>query len=218
MRRFRFIAIALGVAAACLAGCNIFGTALYFVHGPEKTEPLYTLDPDRPTVVFIDDRANILPRRTLRQTIADTAEAELLKDGAVKSAVASRAAMGAATADKADDPMRIVDIGKAVQAEVVIYAVIDQFAVSPDGQSYAPAIAMRVKVIDVTNDKRIWPPEDEKRGILIVSKPEVQQGFTPQNLSEATQSENAAARRAGLALAQLFYQHEARATVYQVSR
>ncbi len=64
----------LGVLAVlerpALTGCNILGPAILLVEGPPKVQAQFTLEKKRPTVVFVDDRASVLPRRALRQQIA----------------------------------------------------------------------------------------------------------------------------------------------------
>src|ERR1043165_9639943 len=99
--------------------------------------------------------------------------------------------------------------------EIVIYASVDSYSAS---QGYTPVVGMRIKVIDVTNDKRLWPPEEEKQGVLILTKAEAQQGFEGKTPSEVVKAENSIADRAGLALAHVFYEHEAAQSVYQISR
>jgi len=190
-------------------GCNILGPAIYLIHGPEKVPKLYTLDPKRRTVVFIDDRRNQLPRRSLRQVMAEKAQNMLLDERCVEAMIDAKAALAVTARDKATEPMKITEIAKAVQADVIIYATIDQFVLSSDGQSFAPAMAMRVKVVDATNETRLWP--EEKNGHNLVLNIPMKQGFVPQNNSDVMKAENESAEVAGLALAQLFFDHEAQA-------
>jgi len=105
--------------------------------------------------------------------------------------------------------MKITEIAKAVDAEVIIYATVDQFVLSTDGQTFAPAMALRIKVLDAINEKRLWP--DDKNGHNLVLNIPIKQGFVPQNQSEVMKAENEAAEAAGLAIAQLFFEHEVQA-------
>lgn len=200
----------LAMAASLFpAGCNILGPAIFLIHGPQKVAKLYTLDPKRRTVVFIDDQRNKLPRRSLRQVMAEKAQDALLKERCVEAMIDAKAALAVTARDKATEPMNIAEIAKAAQAEVIIYATVDDFVLSRDGQTFAPAIEMRIKVIDATNEARMWPAE--KHGHTLVVNIPVRQGFVPQNPSEAMKAEIESAEVAGLALAQLFFDHEAQA-------
>jgi hypothetical protein len=195
------------VAAALLAGCNIVGPAYYLIHGPEKVKKQYTLDKAKPTVIFIDDRANRVPRRTLRLAIAQEAEKNLLKSKTVVDMISAESAMLAAGHDRYEQPIPIAEIGRAVKAEQMIYATVDGFTLSPDGQTYSPVAQLRVKVIDATSDKRLWPTEDGGFPITVhvVSKTSPM----PTSTSSRYQAEDELAKQIGLELAWLFIDHEA---------
>lgn len=206
----RLISRALGAlgAAACLAcaGCNIIGPAYVLLHGPEKQPQQFKLDPARPVVVFVDDRSNVLPRRSLRQAIGEAAQQQLLASGEVKNVIDCRGALAAAARDKYDQPQSIVDIARSVKAELVVYASVEQFTLSEDGQSFAPVASVWVKVIDAVSEERIWP--EEKSGKRIGIHPQFEQGYAPGSQADAAKAEGAIAERLGVALAQVFYEHE----------
>lgn len=202
-----------GVALAVslpLSGCNILGPAIYLIHGPEKAPPLHRLDPKRRTVVFVDDRRNKLPRRSLRQVMAEKAQDLLLKERCVEAMIDAKAALAVTARDKATEPMNIAEIAKAAQAEVIVYATVDQFVLSVDGQTFSPSITLRIKVVDAVNEARMWPTE--KDGHTLVVNIPMRQGFVPQNQSEQMKAEVETAEATGLALAQLFYEHEVQAS------
>lgn len=215
MRRFRAIgAIAisagLGAVALALSGCNIVGPVGYFIAGPPKVQARHELDPKRATVMFIDDRANRLPRRALRGTIAERAQKALLDKGTVKNLIDARAAFAAAARESDAEPLSITDIGRNAKAEVVIYVTIDAFSLTPDGQTFQPSTTMRVKVMDATNDTRLWP--EDPAGFRLIASPEVRQGFVPRSQADVSKAQIEAAETAGLAVAQLFFTHEGDAT------
>jgi hypothetical protein len=195
--------VALGALAP---GCNIVAPAYFIIHGPEKVPALFELEQDRPTVIFVDDRSNRLPRRAMRQTIGEAAQEALLKAKAVASVIDTRGAIAASSQDKAGQTLSIVDIGKAVGAEVVIYATVDSFTLSTDGQSYSPAATLRVKVIDVAADARIWPDEREGHPLALTFPTRTQD--VPRTASEIRKFEDETARLVGTSLAQMFYKFE----------
>lgn len=197
------------LSLACMVlfatGCNIFAAGAILVAGDPKIDQEFTLDPQRPTVVFVDDRGNHLPRRSLRQIIAEQAQKTLLAEKAVINVIDARAAFSAATADREGTPLSITGIGRAVQADVVIWVTIDGFTLSPNGQEYQPAVAMRVKVMDAVTEERIWP--EEKEGFKLIAMMKQKPNYAPSSQSELAQGQIEAARWAGTAVAQVFYKH-----------
>jgi hypothetical protein len=211
MRPSRTIRACLGIlliAACCtVPGCNIVAPIAYLVHGPEKIKKVHGLEKDKSTVIFIDDRSNRVPRRSLRILIGEEAEKTLLKQRVVKDMISTQSAMAAAGTDRFGKPLSNTEIGEAVKAQVLIYATVDSFSLSPDGLALAPTVVMRVKVIDVEADKRVWPEDPE--GYRVMVRLPASAKTMPTSISGRYQVEDDLARRAGLELAQLFYKHEA---------
>lgn len=191
-----------------LPGCNILGPALMIVTPDPSVQKQFTLDPQRPTVVFIDDRASRLPRRSLRNVMADEAQTLLISEAKHKNIIDAKAAFAAVAGEKAGEPMTITEIGAASKAEIVVYVTVDSFSLSPDGQTYQPSAALRVKVIDAVADTRIWPPEAEMPDgyKLNVTRPQ-SAAFNPGTRSELARAQTDAARYVGKAIAQTFYTH-----------
>jgi hypothetical protein len=206
MRRPILILFCLA-AAAVPAGCNIVAPAYYLIHGPEKTKKAFALDEKKTTVIFIDDRQNRVPRRALRLAMGEEAEKTLLKQKVVTDMVSSQSALVAAGTEHRGQPIPVSEVGAAVKADIVIYATVDYFALSTDGESFSPAAKLRVKVIDTLSDTRLWPENDS--GFPLVVKPVLSAREMPTSLSARYQAEDELARLTGVELAQLFYNHEA---------
>lgn len=202
----------LVAAATCLPGCNIVGPAVVLIHGPEKTAAAHELDENRPTVVFIDDRGNRMGRRALRQTIAVVATDSLLKDADMKSMLDPKAAMIRVAGEPNGEPTDIATLGRSLGAEVVIYATVDSFSLTPDGVTFQPNAAFRVKVIDcVKSPSRIWPEEKEGHP-LAVTMPQ-RQGEVPKTNTQANAAQDRLAQECGERLAKLFYKHQTKSRV-----
>lgn len=199
--------VLLLAAAPWLGGCNIVAPAYYLVHGPEKTKAVHTLDAKKTTVVFIDDRQNRIPRRALRIAIGEEAEKQLLKERAVQDVVSTQSAMAAAGRDTNSGPAPIVDVGRNIKADVVIYATVDGFALSQDGATFRPEAVARVKVIDVASEKRVWPADDV--GYVVSTVMAARPGYTPTSTGEIYKAEEELARALGTDIARLFFTHEA---------
>jgi hypothetical protein len=200
------LSAAATLACAMAAGCNIVAPAYYFIHGPEKTKKLVALDEKKTTVIFIDDRQNRIPRRALRIAIGQEAEKAMLKEKVVKDMVSAESALNAAGGDNHGHPAPVSEVGAAVKADVVIYATVDVFTLTQDGQSFAPLVRLRVKVIDVAADKRLWPAEDT--GYPMEVRPLLSARELPTSLAARFQMEDEMARQTGAELAQIFYTHE----------
>lgn len=194
---------------AVLGGCNIVGPAYYFIHGPEKRPAAFELDRKRTTIVFVDDQNNVLQRRNLRNEIAASATELMQREKLVDDMLDGRAAIIAATRDRDGEPMSVVEVGRATKAEIVVQVIMDGFTISPDGVGYAPLASFRVKVIDATNDKRLWPaPSLETGAPLTVTLFERAQ--TIPTGAARVQAENELAAEVGRRVAQIFYEHEVR--------
>lgn len=200
--------VVIGAAAAMLpTGCNIAGPAFLMVNGPPKTPAEFTLPAERPTIVFIDDRGNYLPRRNLREIIASTCGQRLLDQGELKKVIEAKAALAASIGERPGEPTDLVTLTKNCRAEIMIYATVDNFALSSDGgATFEPTATLRVKVIDaLAPNPRLWPADREGKQI-IVTRP-VPAGDVPKTSGELQTAEESLAKEVGRSLAELFYDH-----------
>lgn len=205
-QRSRLLALTAAAFALLLPACNLVAPAFYLIHGPEKVPQAYTLERDRPTVIFLDDRAGRISRGNLRELLCAAAERELLDRKALTKMLDSRAATAIASREPRAEPMPIDEIGRGVNAEVVIYITPDSFELSPDGQTFQPTADLRVKVFDVAAGTRAWP--EEREGYPLRVSVSTRQGAPPANAADIREAEEEFARVVGVRLAQLFYKHE----------
>jgi|TARA_R110002073_G_scaffold104622_1_gene236281 hypothetical protein len=204
-------ALALITMLSCIAGCNVVTPIAYAIHGPEKINPTYTLPEHATTVVFVDDPSSKIAQRRLRYAMADTATSQLLEKRVLTDMLEPRGIIAAATKDSHSKRMSITELGKSVGADIVIYAVVTNFSLSPETGSYIPQASLRVKVIDVAEGKRVWP--DTEFGFpLEVQIPQLP-GLSPDGNAGQLAIEQQLANRAGLGISQLFYRHEIGETV-----
>lgn len=195
-------------AVSALYGCNIVGPAMVLVSGPPKTEAAYEIDPTRTHVVMIDDLRSRFPKRSLRDLACKTVEERLLEEGVLKpdKLLSSRAAYQVAASEKYGQPLTIVEIGRRVGADVIIYVTIDWFTITKDGATASPFVQSRVKVLDAKNNDRLWPANEE--GYSLIVAPNKSQGELPKDLGGRAAMEQAVTKQFALAVAQLFYTHE----------
>ena len=198
-------------AFACIPGCNIATPIAFAIHGPQKIMPVYTLGKELKTVVFVDDPSSKVTQRRLRYSIADMATKELLAKRVLVDMLDPRGILTAASNERFGEQMSISELGKSVGADIVIYAVVTDFSMSPETGSYIPRATMRVKVIDVATGKRLFP--DDITGYIAEIQIPQRPGALPSTTGARLEIEQSLAARAGLGLAQLFYKHEITETV-----
>lgn len=211
MQRF-LLTFSLYLLATMLASCNIVMPALYIAKGLPKIPAQHTLEKERPTVIFVDDRASVMPRRNLRQTLAARAETELLQSKSLTNMIDAASIQNAAARDTSENGLPIVTLAKSVKAEVVLYVSLDRFGLSQDGVTYEPFAAARVKVIDAKSDNaRVWPEEFEGKAINVSLA--IRQGDIPKTPVAQAKAQEDLAAELGSAVANLFYEHERRESI-----
>lgn len=211
LRRFaRAVATVLAVAACCcISGCNIVGPIAAVATPPPKTPAMYTLQ-DVPTVVFIDDRDNMVNPASLRRVIADTASSEILDEELVSMTISPQDAMLIASrSDRNNALMNVEEIGKAVGAHQVIYVKITQFAATEDGYTPVPVASAAVKVIDVIGRTRVFPGSEMAEGYPVRCSGKPVDPTMYASRTSRMQIYESLAKSLGDEIAKLFYEHEA---------
>lgn len=192
-----------------LGACNIVAPAALLIHGPEKVPPIHTLEPARPTVVVVDVAPGLPLRPAVRTAIARQAGQELLDSRAVTTVIDPRAAESIVSLDRLGTPMPLSEIGRAASAEVVLHVLVESFSITSDNQSLAPRAALRVKVIDATNEARLFPPpSDGRAGYPIALARPLRTTALPSRGTEWNQAELEFAEWVGVAVGQAFHEHE----------
>lgn len=197
-------AIALTLALA--AGCNILGPVMLIAHGPPRVQALYELPRERPTVVLVDDPDNRIGSRQFRIEMAQVIEERLLAKQKVRTMIESQQLMRVLARERAESRMTVGEIGRAVGAEVVIWVGVQSFELLQDAENIAPRATLRVKVLDVVAEERLWPDEREYHD-LVVSMPR-RADAAPETASERRRLMSELAQYAGRATAELFYTEE----------
>jgi hypothetical protein len=215
MKMFR-ASLILAVATAGLllpAGCNIVTPIVYAIEGPGQIDAELVLE-DRPTVVFIDDRSNLLSPITLRRDIADTVSKELMRHAKLTVTIRPVDAMAVARRlDTNDEPMAIDRIAREVGAEQIIYVQMLAWRRTPDGFTPRPTAACSVQVIDAMNSAILYPPMVEGEGAARTGRT-VQTMLQPMpesaydSRAAIRQLQETLAQELGGEIAKLFYKHE----------
>ncbi|MEM9064671.1 MAG: hypothetical protein AAGB51_04195 [Planctomycetota bacterium] len=206
MRRALLNSVLAALTVSLLAGCNIAAPAYFIIAGPPKRDASFDLEQERPTLVFVDDRANIAPRRALRTMSARAATQVLLDQGELNDAIDPTPAYRVASQDELATPQPIEAIGTAVGADVVLYAILDTFDLRGATDSSGPTAVARVKVLDLETRQNVWPGTPTGFPIRVVLPKPPNFGLTGR--TDQVELENALAQQLGVGIAQLFYTHE----------
>ncbi|MCA9273253.1 MAG: hypothetical protein KDA31_09430 [Phycisphaerales bacterium] len=186
-------------------GCNYLGPIIFFIEGPPKIEAEYKLPKERTAVVLVDDPRSQIPRRAIRVAMIEAAEQDILRKSLVKDLVSGQSALRVAQSDQSAGQMSVAEIGRAVEAEIVIWATVDSFTRADVARSQEPAVAFRVRVVDATNNEILWPGDSSGHPLVVTLTPRI--GTVASDAGASTASELKLAQNAGQAIGQLFYQH-----------
>lgn len=203
-----FVLTLLAAVLVLTPACNIVAPIAAIAYGPGEVEAVYKLDPDKKTVIFVDDPANKIAQRRTRGQIGDAAQTTLLRKKKIREGnmIDARSAMAAAA--NGDGSMSITEIGDAVGAEVIVYVLVTRFELTGDGIDFDPNSEVEVKVFDVTTHSRIWPPAGEPGYRSQFSGKRSGNRFLPSTRTDTLRAQNDLALITGEGLSQLFYDVE----------
>jgi len=160
------LVVVVCVVGCFLQSCNLMAGASYILSEEPQQEAIFVL-PDVPTVVFVDDRRNLLHPSRLRRVVADQITELLLKENVVATLISPQDIMRvSATKDRYGNILTIGELGEAVGASTVVYVEMTAFALTTDGQTPNPVANCRVRVIDVDHKKRLFPVNDASYPIV----------------------------------------------------
>jgi hypothetical protein len=209
-RRPHTFAAVLIALSALVVGCNIVLPVAYIVEGPGTIDAQYTL-PDRKTLVYIDDRANIVNPTTLRAIIAETTTQLLMEKAKITSTLNPRDAIALVSrSDRNSELLSIQDIGEMAGAEQIVYVEMYAFAPSPDGYTPQPYASCQVRVIDITNRTRLFPDpaNQETPSVQVTARTPAVNPEVFNSRASALKAYQVLAVMTGEEIAKLFYEHE----------
>jgi len=204
------MAALISACSVLQVSCNYLGPLAY-VTQPEQTVPAEYELPDRPTVVFVDDREGKLVPVGLRDVIAEKISEDMMVQNVVSTTIRPRDAIALARSrDRKNELLPIDAIGRAVGAEQVIYIEIDSFTESPDNYQPTPQATARVKVIDVVEQQRLFPADQSNSFDFYTVNTQIEEVDRQLYRSASTRRaiREMLARQLGTRIGQLFYEHK----------
>ena len=203
----RTVLASIVVMAACfvLTSCNLVAGVTYAISPDPSQDAQYVL-PDRRTVVFVDDRRNVMHPTRLRRVIAERVTRDLLANKILTTVVSPRDVMRVSEAnDRHNNPLSVDDLGRAVDASVVIYVEMGAFGLTSDGQTANPRASCTVRVIDVDQRARLFPTDQAAYSVFTnldrIDPHRIESGAEIRKLAEEL------AEELGDSIAKVFYSH-----------
>ncbi|MEM7228178.1 MAG: hypothetical protein AAF432_05105 [Planctomycetota bacterium] len=211
-RRLIVVISAVIMAMAVTSGCNIVTPIAYIIEGPGTIDAEYELA-DVPTVVFVDDRANILSPIMLRRNIADTVSKELMTRAGLSTTIRPQDALTVAKRlDTNEEPISMDRIARGVGAEQIVYVQMRSWKRTPDGFTPRPTASCTVQVLDVVEGRQAYPigedgqPIIEGRSVVAMLPAMNESAF--ESRAAIRQLQELLAQQTGTEIAKLFYRHE----------
>ncbi|MGB0768587.1 MAG: hypothetical protein ACPGYV_12880 [Phycisphaeraceae bacterium] len=151
---------ALVTGLGSIAGCNFFGVAATVVSPPELVEAKYEL-PDKMTLVVVDDPRRLVNNETALRQIASGTRAileieEVNEEGGFvgqDELAAYREELG-----EAYKTTSLAALGLHLGARQVVHVEVTGFQMELGGNVIRPAVSMNVKVFDLDERTRVFPP------------------------------------------------------------
>lgn len=200
------LAMIMVLAAYCvLSSCNVVAGVSYAITPDPSQDAQYVL-PDRRTVVFVDDRRNVMHPTRLRRVIAERITRDLLAKKILTTVVSPRDVMRVSAAnDRHNNPLAVDELGRAVDASIVIYVEMGAFGLTSDGQTANPRASCTVRVIDVDKRSRLFPTDQAaltvSSNLKRIDPHRIESGAEIRKLAEEL------AEQLGDSIAKVFYSH-----------
>lgn len=161
------ILMALLLIPTLLAGCNMVGFMAQAVSPPELVEAKYEL-PDKPTLIVIDDLDGLVNNESLLRAIANSTVAALEAEKVVTVGFVGQDELAGYREHLGDayKQTSLAALGSHLGAKQVIHAEVTGYQMDLGGSVVRPGIAMNVKVFDLDQLTRVFPPDkDPKTGV-----------------------------------------------------
>ena len=208
-----FVALALVLMLVPLfSGCNILVPASYVVGGTGMNPAEHDLDEVK-TLVFVDDRKNVLPRTVLRANLANTISVMLMEKGLVPATVDPADAMAMVrSSERNGNIMSIESIARKAKVKQVVFIEMESFSRLQRNLNLRPNAACLVRVMHFEKGGRVYP--EEKLGDTGTRRVTGQlREVSPENLrstADRRRVEIAVIEKLSLNVVKLFYKHENR--------
>ncbi len=152
------LAAALAAAAISQSGCAVFAWTVAQFAPPQKVKALYTPPKDKKILVFVDDVHSQVTYQPVKAELTDRLNAKLTDRKIAGSTIPYRNLAHLAVTGEGFDAMRVVEVGRHLGADLVLYVHIDKFSLRDDEQGplWRGRLGATIRMVDVEKG-RLWP-------------------------------------------------------------
>ena len=207
------VAFFLAASLCFLPGCNLIGGAAVVLI-PKPPIPAQHDLADKKTLIIVEDRNGLVRDTTILRQVNASIRDALEDEEIITTGFVPQAELTALQAELGTDYTRTAlgTIGQRLGAGQVIYAEVTAYQLELGGGVFQPGMAMNVKVIDIDEGVRSFPPEvDPETGIAMGQAvvPVRTEMKAENRIAEGSAARSLAsrelARQAGLSVARLFF-------------
>jgi hypothetical protein len=152
----------------------------------------------------------VVSRLLLRAQLADDVGSRIQQEELVREVVSGRELIAyVRRVETASRRVPIDELGKVVGADLVLYVEMDAFTLSADGASATPVASAYVKVVDLKEKRRIFPPDgDDPRGFPVSSELKNMDVEMYRTSAARRKAEDLLERQFAEEVARIFYEHD----------
>jgi hypothetical protein len=140
-------------------GCQSgLGWLAWMAAPTETVKPLFTLPEGKKVLVFTDDILNPVAYQQIKGELTDRLNARLMQKKLVAATVPYETFVAWASRTPNLDRLSVSEVGKALDADLVLYVHVDHLRLKEDERStlWRGELATTVRVVDVQAG-RLWP-------------------------------------------------------------
>lgn len=164
LTRCGLLAAAL-LAVASAGGCSVIAwTATQFAP-PQKVKALYHPPQGKTVLVFVDDVRDPVSYELIKRDLTEEVNKQLIEHKLAAQAVSYERLLEVVGQNKNFNQLRVVDVGKAVGADLVLYVEITKFRLkeAPGTALWDGQLVTSVRWVSTTastpDEARLWPKD-----------------------------------------------------------
>lgn len=174
-RHARWLMLAAVAAALPIGGCHIASVLMDAFRPPQKVHAVYEPPEDKVFCVLVDDVQKPLADQAIKRYLTGKINEKLLARKVAADAVPYDDLLGYATAHPNYNRMSLLEIGRAMDADIVMQVVVKEFTLRDTDTEmlWRGHLVTQVRLFDIHEMRRIFPTETELYDVAAVTLPTV---------------------------------------------
>jgi len=162
-RRRKSLWVLLPAAGLCLAlgGCQGIFWLVNVLAPPQKVEALFEPPKGKVFLVFVDDIVNPVDYQPIKQKLTDKLNEKLIQNQTAAETIRYQRLVELMADTPNFHELGVVNVGRRLGAEVVLYVQIDRFSLKESDVSplWKGEFHTTVRVVDVKGQDNLWPTD-----------------------------------------------------------